>query len=175
MKKVVIISSSMRKGNSDKLAEAFCKGAVEGGNHVDKINLRDIKLNFCTGCRDCYNYGDCTIHDDMNKLYPLIREADVLVFATPIYFGNMSGALKTFIDRMYPLYTSLSGKEVYIIASCYQDDEGFVEASIESLKRAIADFGIKDFKPTIYGIGCDEVDDVTNSQIEKAYKAGKGV
>jgi len=174
MKKVVIISSSMRQGNSDKLASEFESGAKESGRLVTRINIRDINLKFCTGCRDCYNYGDCTIMDDMNGLYQTLREADVLVFSTPIYFGNMSGQLKTFIDRMYPLYTSIAGKKAYIIVSCYSGDYGFAEESALSLKRSLADFKICDVT-MLYGVGLDEPNDVTASQLKEAFDAGRGV
>ncbi len=175
MKKVVIVSSSMRKGNSDKLCDEFQKGAVECGNIVTRINIRDIKLGFCLGCRDCYNYGDCVQNDDMNKIYPKILEADILVFATPIYFGEMSGSLKTFLDRMYPLYTSIKGKEVYIIASCYEDDYAFVNDSIAGLKRSLCDFGLDDVKKVVYGLETDGPNDIREELLEESFKIGQSV
>lgn len=175
MKKVVIISSSMRKGNSDKLCDAFETGVIASGNQVTRINIRDIKLNFCLGCRDCYNYGDCVQSDDMNKLYPKILEADVLVFATPIYFGEMCGSLKTFLDRMYPLYTSIKGKEVYIAVSCYEDNHAFADDSVEGLKRSLSDFGLNNIKKTLYALETDEQNDVSEEALEKAFNVGKNV
>lgn len=175
MKNVVIVSSSMRKGNSDKLCNEFQKGAVESGNTVTRINIRDIKLGFCLGCRDCYNYGDCVQNDDMNSIYPKILEADVLVFATPIYFGEMSGSLKTFLDRMYPLYTSIKGKEVYIIASCYEDDHTFVDDSIAGLKRSLLDFGLDNVKQVVYGLETDGPNDVREEALSEAFKVGKSI
>lgn len=172
MKKVVIISSSMRKGNSDKLCDEFEKGATEAGNIITRINIRDIKLGFCLGCRDCYNYGDCTQNDDMNKLYPKLAEADVIVFATPIYFGEISGSLKTFIDRMYPLYTSISGKEVYIIVSCYEDDHTFADDSLVGFKRSLSDFGLDNIKKIIYGLETDGPNDIRKEILADAYKTG---
>ena len=175
MKKVVIISSSMRKGNSDKLCDKFQEGASLSGNIVTRINIRDIKLNFCLGCRDCYNYGDCVQNDDMNKIYPKILEANTLVFATPIYFGEMSGSLKTFLDRMYPLYTSIAGKEVYIIASCYEDDYTFVDDSIAGLKRSLSDFGINNIKKVIYGLETDGPNDIREELLEESFNTGKSI
>lgn len=175
MKKIVIVSSSMRKGNSDKLCDEFQKGANQSGNVVTRINIRDIKLNFCLGCRDCYNYGDCVQNDDMNKIYHLIKVADILVFSTPIYFGEMSGSLKTFLDRMYPLYTSISGKEVYIIASCYEDDYSFVDNSIEGLKRSLRDFSLDNIKKVLYGLETDGPNDVSEDALKEAYETGRNV
>lgn len=175
MKKIVIVSSSMRKGNSDKLCDEFQRGAEEKGNIVTRINIRDIKLGFCLGCRDCYNYGDCVQNDDMNKIYPSVKECDVLVFASPIYFGEMSGSLKTFLDRLYPLYTSIAGKEVYLIASCYEDDYTFVDDSLLGLKRSLSDFGLNDIKKVIYGIETDGPNDIREELLKESFNAGQNV
>lgn len=173
MKNVVIISSSMRKGNSDKLCDYFQKGVIENGNHVERINIRDIKLNFCLACRDCYNIGNCVQSDDMNKFYPVIRKADVLVFATPIYYGEMSGQLKTFLDRLYPIFTSMGRKDVYLIGTCYENDTIFIEKSLNGLRRVLADFGLDNVKEIIYGENTDEPNDITKEQLNAAYKQGK--
>lgn len=175
MKNVVVISSSPRKGNSDKLCDEFCKGAINGGNNVKRINIRDIKLNFCLACRDCYNYGNCVQNDDMNSIYPYIRQADILVFSTPIYFGEMSGQLKTFLDRLYPLYTSIKGKQVYLIASCYENNKTFIDNSLNGLKRVLQDFGLTDIKQVIYGENTDEPNDITKEQLQFAYLVGEKV
>lgn len=175
MKNVVIISSSMRIGNSDKLCDEFQIGATKSGHSVDRINLRDIKLNFCLACRDCYNYGNCVQNDDMNKIYPKIKDADVLVFATPIYYGEMSGSLKTFFDRLYPLFTSIGKKEVYIIATCYEDDKNFIDSSVEGLKRVLKDFGLTDIKGVVYGENTDEPNDVSTAQLTAAFNMGSKV
>lgn len=174
MKQVVIISSSMRKGNSDKLCDEFEKGAKEN-NNVTRINLRDINLKFCISCCDCYNVGKCTLNDDMNSLYETIKNADILVFATPIYFGEMSGQLKVFLDRLYPIYQNLKAKEAYIIATCYQDNKTFIDDSIYGIKRFLEDVGNIKLKNIIYGENTDEVGDVSKEQCKIAYSIGKTV
>ena len=172
MKSIVIISSSMRKGNSDKLCDEFQKGASQNENKTERINLREIKFNYCLACRDCYNFGNCVQNDDMNKIYPKIKNADVLVFATPIYYGEMSGQLKTFFDRLYPLFTSIGKKEIYLIATCYENDKKFVDASLEGLKRVLKDFGLTNIKGIIYGENTDEPNDVSVAQLKNAFNIG---
>ncbi len=162
----------MRNGNSNKLCDEFERGCTERANIVKRINIRDIKLNFCIACRDCYNYGDCVQKDDMNSVYPYIKEADVLVFATPIYFGEMSGQLKTFIDRMYPLYTNLDDKDVYIISSCYQDDKKYIDESVKGLTRSLKNLGLTNIKQIVYGENTDESNDITVEQLSQAYLLG---
>jgi len=172
MKNIVIISSSMRKGNSDKLCDEFERGANEN-NNVTRINLRDINLKFCISCCDCYNVGKCTLNDDMNSLYEKIKNADVIVFATPIYFGEISGQLKVFLDRLYPIYQNLKAKEAYIIATCYQNDKNFINDSVYGIKRFLEDVGGIKLKNIIYGENTDEIGDVSAEQCNIAYSIGK--
>lgn len=174
MKNVVIISSSMRKGNSDKLSDELEKGAKEN-NNVIRINLRNINLKFCISCCDCYNIGRCSLNDDMNSLYETIKNADVLVFATPIYFGEMSGQLKVFLDRLYPIYQNLKAKEAYIIASCYKNSKQFINDSIIGIKNFLKDAGDIKLKDVVYGENTDGIDDVTQEQCEYAYNVGKQI
>ncbi len=105
MKNIVMVSSSPRKGgNSDLLAREFKRGAEESGNRVIEIFIRDIQLNFCKGCLYCQSHDGCAIHDGMQPLYFAVSHADVLVFATPVYYYGMSGQLKTFLESLTPIY-----------------------------------------------------------------------
>lgn len=91
-KKILIISSSYRKnGNSETLAKEFQKGACEAKNEVEIIYLRDYNLEFCKGCLVCQKTGKCPIHDDVESIAEKVKEAEVLVFATPIYIIVFQG------------------------------------------------------------------------------------
>ena len=170
MKNVVIISSSMRKGNSDALCNEFEKGAIEANN-----NVRNLNLNFCLHCRDCYNFGCCTQKDDMNKIYPTLKNADVILFATPIYFGELCGQLKVFLDRCYPLYGNLKQKQIYIVATCATNSKEYLKSSLHGLKRVLKDLGQTDEPTIIYGENTDERNDVTTEQLKQAYLAGLNI
>ncbi len=86
-KKVLIISSSPRKGgNSDILADEFARGAKDAGLAVEKVNLCDKKIDYCRGCGVCNNTHKCVQKDDMAPLVDKMVEADVIVLATPVYF-----------------------------------------------------------------------------------------
>ena len=81
-KKVLIISSSPRKGgNSETLAAAFAKGAREAGNPVETVYLREKQVGFCKGCLACLNLGHCVIQDDAVEIAAKMHDANVLVFA----------------------------------------------------------------------------------------------
>ena len=86
-KKVLIISASLRKNsNSDALAKSFAEGARSAGNEVETVSLTGKNIVFCKGCLACQSIGHCVIKDDAIDLAEKMRTADVLVFATPIYY-----------------------------------------------------------------------------------------
>ena len=119
MKNVLIIYSSPRKkGNTNALCEQFQKGAEAKGQHVDLVRIMEKKIGFCLACDSCMkNGGKCIQKDDMAAILDLYSKADVLVLATPVYFYGISAQLKTFIDRMYPIWQHLGKKEVYYIVA----------------------------------------------------------
>ena len=121
MKKVIVVTSSPRKnGNSETLANSFAEGAKAAGNEVLQVAVRDLGLQFCTGCMFCQSHDRCVLGDGMNALYSKFENADVLVFATPVYYYAVSGQLKTFLDRLNPLYPRKNKfKEVYLIATAH--------------------------------------------------------
>ena len=105
-KRVLILSTSPRQGgNSDALAASFAEGARSAGHTVSHCSLRDKSLHFCLGCLSCQETPGCVLQDDMAEILSQMRTADVLVFATPIYFYEMSGQMKTLLDRTNPLFS----------------------------------------------------------------------
>lgn len=125
MKNVLIISSSLRRGsNSEVLAEEFARGAADAGNKVELISLRNKDIRFCCGCLACQKTQKCVITDDANAIVAKMHDADVIAFATPIYYYEMSGQLKTLLDRANPLYPSdYRFRDIYMLTSAAEDDE----------------------------------------------------
>lgn len=107
MKKIlVIVGSGIKNGNTDKLADAYIKGAEEAGHDVKKIFLGDQELAGCRGCGACQNGTHvCTIKDKMQEIYPLLEDCDTVVLASPLYFWSISSRTKAFIDRLYAVST----------------------------------------------------------------------
>ena len=122
-KKVLIISSSPRKGgNSETLAAAFAKGTREAGNQVETVYLREKQVGFCKGCLVCLKLGHCVIQDDAVKIAAKMHDANVLVFATPVYYYCVSGQLKTMLDRANPLFdTDYVFTKAYLLATAAED------------------------------------------------------
>lgn len=105
-KKIVILNGSPRKnGNTSALVSEFKKGAESVGNTVTEFFLESMNIHGCKGCfsgnsdREC----PCVQNDDMAKIYPAVRVCDVIVLASPLYYWNMSGQLRTAVDRLFAL------------------------------------------------------------------------
>ena len=104
MSKVLVLSTSLRaKSNSEFLAGRLAEGAREAGHQVEQISLKGKNIGFCTGCLACQKTQRCVLRDDARDIADKVREADTLVFATPIYYYEMSGQMNTLLDRMNPL------------------------------------------------------------------------
>ena len=86
MKKVVIISTSLRPGsNSHALAEQFAEGAKSAGNEVELISLKWKEIKFCIGCLSCQKTGACVFKDDVPAIMDSVLNADVVCWATPSF------------------------------------------------------------------------------------------
>lgn len=136
-KRVLILSSSPRRGgNSDTLCDEFLRGAVQAGNHAEKIFLRDKTIHYCTGCSTCSLHGKpCPQKDDAAEVIDKMLEADVIVLATPIYFYAMSAQLKTLLDRCCGPYVKMNNKEFYFIATgaAGEEDRRNLERTFDNL------------------------------------------
>ena len=135
-KKVLVISTSLRKNsNSEKLAEAFASGAEDAGNVVEFLSLKDKTIAFCEGCMACHKLGRCVIDDDANMIARKMYEAEVIAFATPIYYYEMSGQLETFLDRMNPLYGRDNRfREVYLLASAADTEASAMDGAAKGVQ-----------------------------------------
>lgn len=105
-KKIVILNGSPRRsGNTSALAKAFTRGAEEAGNTVTEFFLDGMDIHGCKGCFGGDNSRDCPCvqQDDMAKIYPAVKGADVVVLASPLYYWTMSGQLRTALDRLFAL------------------------------------------------------------------------
>ena len=177
-KKICVISSTMRKGgNSYLLAQEFARGAKEAGNEVLEIDIKTLELKYCLGCMYCQSHDGCVIKDSMNSLYTEIQNSDVLVFATPIYYYCVSGQLKTFIDRLNPLYPRKNKfKEVYLLATSAEDETSAMDGAIKCVQGFIDCFDDVELKGVVYGAGVEGVGEITNTKaLNQAYTAGETV
>ena len=102
MKNIVVVMGGGRpKGNTAQLVGAFVKGAEEAGHLVEKVSLLKTEVKGCLGCNACRYGKQCVQKDGFNELVPKIKGADLVVFASPLYFWTISSKLKAFIERFY--------------------------------------------------------------------------
>ena len=176
-KKVVIISATPRvNGNSHVLSEKFKKGAEDVGNEVELISLRENKINYCIGCYYCQTNGKCFQNDGMNEILEKIVEADVLVFATPVYFYDVVGQMKTFIDRIFPKYEKIKNKDMYLIATAGENNKEAVSGAIDTVNRFLDCVENVELKGVLYGIGLHGVGEAENSvKSKEAYEMGRNI
>lgn len=177
-KSVLIISTSPRKGgNSDALAEEFARGAREAGNQVEKIELYNKAIGFCKGCLACQKTLRCVIRDNADAIAQKMLTADVIVFATPIYYYEMCGQMKTMLDRANPLYPSdYAFRDIYLLATAADTDKSAMDGAIKGLEGWIACFEKARLSGTVFGGGADAIGTIQgNPALEEAYQMGKTV
>lgn len=104
MKNILVVRGGGRaNGNTAQLVAAFARGAADAGHAVEVVSLDQVQVNGCLGCNACRYGKPCVQKDGFNALAPKIRAADLLVFASPLYFWTLSSKLKAFIERFYCL------------------------------------------------------------------------
>lgn len=154
MKKVIVFEGSPRKnGNSSLLAQQVAAGAREYGAEVETLYLHGMNIQPCSACNACQESlaTDCVIDDELKAIYPRLRSADALVFASPVYWFTVSAQIKLLIDRCYALTwietnpavtedepsftlkTDLAKKKVGIILT-YGDTDPFSSGAVNALR-----------------------------------------
>lgn len=178
MKKVLVISSSPRKGgNSDILCDDFIRGAEEAGNEVEKIFLADYKINYCTGCDICSSKDvPCRQDDDALSIIEKMIKADVIVFGTPVYFYNICAQLKTLIDRTCGVYKKIKDKEFYYLATAAEENPDIMEYVVSSMKGFLDCLDNPALKGTVLGAGVWHKGEIKDKAVrERSYLMGKGL
>ena len=178
MKKVVVISTSLRTGsNSQILAEKFAEGAKAAGNQVEFISLKDKEIKFCVGCLACQKTGSCVFKDDVPAIMEQVLNADVVCWATPIYYYEMSGQMKTLIDRMNAMYPKdYRFRDVYLLATATEDEEETPKRAETGLTGWIDCYPKSRLAGTLFCGGVTMPNDIKdNSKLQEAYELGKNV
>lgn len=175
-KKVLIISTSLRNNaNSEILAKETERGAIEAGHEVEFVTLKDKDIKFCKGCLACQKLGHCVINDDANAITEKMKNAEVIVWATPVYYYEMSGQMKTLIDRANSLFSAdYKFREIYVIATAADGSQGVVQTVLNGVNGWIACFSGVKLCGYIDGCGLEAPNDVKSNEklLDEAYQMG---
>lgn len=191
MKKILIIQGGGRpKGNTAQLAESFQRGAEEAGHSVEVISLLRNEVKGCLGCNACRYGKPCVQKDSFNDLVPKIKNADLLVFASPLYFWTLSSRLKAFIERFYciaeedpnpPLgrYEKYPVKDCALLMTAADDFFWTFDQAVSYYRFALVNYiGFHD-KGMLLAGGCGDTNGKPQisrtGYLEKAYQFGKTI
>ena len=179
-KKIIILNGSPRKnGNTSALTSEFARGAMESGNTVTEFCLSSMNIHSCLGC--CCGGKDhsspCVQKDDMDKIYPVYKEADIVVLASPLYYWTISGQLKTAFDRLFavaecdPNYCNPKKETVLVMAA----EGNEFEESLYWYDRLKKHLGWKSLGKVLCG-GVMAVGDIKGrKELTEAYELGKSI
>ena len=179
MSKILVITTSLRaRSNSDLLAERLIAGAKDAGHEVEQISLKGKEIRFCIGCLVCQKTQKCIQKDDAVWIAEKVKGADTLVFVTPIYYYEMSGQMKTLLDRMNPLYSSdYRFRRVYMLSVAAEDEETTPEKAVNGLQGWVDCFEKAELAGALFCGGIDAPAAAAGSAqaLEKAYAFGKAL
>ena len=179
MSKVLVISTSLRAGsNSDVLAERLIAGARAAGHEVEHISLKGKDIRFCIGCLACQKTQRCVLGDDAVWIAEKVKNADTLVFATPIYYYEMSGQMKTLLDRLNPLYPSdYRFRKVYLLTTAAEDESYVPEKAVSGLQGWVDCFEKAEFAGALFCGGINDPGEASGKKDaqDKAYEFGKAL
>ena len=178
-KKVLIISTSLRgKSNSEILAKECEKGARDAGHDVEFLSLRGKDIRFCIGCLSCQKTGSCVLKDDVPEIMAKVKAAEVVIFATPIYYYEMRGQMKTLLDRLNPLYDSnYCFRDIYMIATAAEDENTTIEKAYNGLQGWVDCFERATLKGYVFGGGINDAGEAVQhaETMRQAYDLGRNV
>lgn len=144
MKNIVIVTGSPRPGsNSTILAKAFAEGAQEAGHNVDIFDSVKNKVEGCIACKKCWSKGvPCVFDDGFNKFGKLLEQADIVVFATPVYWGTYPAQMKALVDKFFAYGIKRTKVDIrcnkkFVLLAC---GDGKKETAFESLKELCESF-----------------------------------
>jgi multimeric flavodoxin WrbA len=180
MRTVVLHGSPRKNGDSDTLAEHFLRGLRESGDpEIRHFYTNELKIRPCQGCLGCAKAEErrCVIRDDMQEIYSAFMEADLVVWATPMYWGYMTAQLKAALDRMEALvmWDRWRGKKFVVLITYHYH----CQSTVAFFERVCPFFEV-----ALHVITCRTLDVETDRHIpiasrqdklDEAYRLGKAL
>ena len=142
--KIAVLNGSPRKETTSAMVQAFREGAEAAGHVVEEYQVGRMKIAGCLACEYCHTKGEgaCIQKDDLEKILPAYKEADMIVFASPIYYFTMSAQIEAAIQRVYCIGKPLKAKKAALLLT--SGSPGGYDAAIAQFKGYTAYTGIAD-------------------------------
>ena len=136
--KIAVFNGSPRKENTTAMVQAFCEGARAAGHEVEEYQVGKMKIAGCLACEYCHTKGNgvCIQKDDLEKIMPAYKEADIIVFASPIYYFTMTAQMEAAIQRVYCIGKPAAKKAALLLSS---GSDGVYDGAIAQF-RAYMDY-----------------------------------
>ena len=177
MKTIVLMGSPNRHGSTSILVDEFVRGAKEAGHQTEVIDVCHADIHPCTGCVHCGYEGPCVQKDDVEIIRRKLLAADMVVFATPLYYYGMTAQLKTVVDRFCAYNSSLNSKHLKsaLLTVAWNADDWTFEA-LEAHYRTLVRYINFEDKGMVLGYGCGTPSMTKRSRYPaQAYALGKNL
>ena len=175
MSNIVILVGSMRKnGNTSRLVQSFAEGA-EKNNNVEIISVADYDVNPCIGCNSCFTRegNKCFQNDDMLQIYEKLKNADIVVIASPVYFYGISAQLKAIVDRLHtPMRNTFHIKKLGLLLVGAAELPNLFDTVIMQYQMVLDFFKLESIG-TVLVRGVKDIGDIENNPaLKEAYELG---
>jgi len=174
MEILALIGSPRKRSNTDILVDRVLQGSEVKGHTSEKLYLYYYEISPCIDCRNCKKDDYvCTVNDEMQKIYPKMQEADVIIFGTPLYWFGPSGKMKLLMDRMRPFAASrkLQGKRGALVVP--SGEEIKVSGPLVEMFRLTFDYLGMVFVGTVLAQAYEKGEVEQNQEaLRKAYEFG---
>lgn len=182
MKAFCIIGSPRNNGTTACVVDKIIEGMEQNEIDVEKTVLGQMDIHYCTGCKSCYTSKTCKQHDDMDVIIKRLFEADIILIASPSYWGDVTGQLKVFFDRSTPLCDANGGtlvpKGKVGISVAVRTGQRVEENLhiIHTIEHYFCHLGIKPIKSfTVEGVPYKENFEFRQDKVEEAYTIGTDI
>ena len=178
MSNIIILVGSMRKnGNTARLVQSFADGAVQN-NNVEIVYVADYNVNPCIGCNSCFarEGNQCFQDDDMVQIYEKLRNADIVVIASPVYFYGISAQLKAIVDRLHtPMRNTFHIKKLGLLLVGAAELPNLFDPIIMQYQMVLDFFKLESIGMVLVR-GVKEIGDIDDSPaLKEAYELGTSI
>jgi hypothetical protein len=141
------------------------------------VALHDKTIGFCIGCLACQKTGRCVIRDDADIIAQKMVNAQVIAFATPVYFYTMSRQMKTMLDRSNPCFpTEYAFRDIYLLATAVDEEESAVDGTVDSVQCWVNCFEKASLKGVVRAVGVMDAGDIKGLPVlREAFELGRAI